>query len=408
MDPRLLSRRHWIGEWHDRCASQIADPIERLRYLRRAGGVASAANCGAGGSGPRRWRWLIGSLVIVGFFLMPHRDLPVQARTSAGAFAPSSAPSSMDRRLPLPSPSGFETPVPSVWLVEHKEKEGVEVYSNGLRIEAADSVKNEPRVDGAKEVAGRRIVTGAKEPAGIIYHTTESSVPPFEESQNYLLRYVAEGIKGYVLRRRSYHYLIDRFGRVHRIVREQDAAWHAGASIWADAKQVYVGLNHSFLAVAFESETLRGDKRPRAVTPAQIHSARILTEALRSKYRIPSFNCVSHAQVSVNPVNFRIGDHTDWAANFPFVEVGLPDNYARPLPSVYEFGFIYDNDFLAATGPRLWRGLAASDDYLREEAIARGVDISSHRAELKKRYIDTLAALGTAQRAEGASKEKNP
>jgi hypothetical protein len=55
----------------------------------------------------------------------------------------------------------------------------------------------------------------------------------------------------------------------------------------------------------------------------------------------------------VNPSNFRIGYHTDWASSFPFERLGLPDNYRLPLPSIALFGFQYDANFVERAGPRL-------------------------------------------------------
>ena len=113
-----------------------------------------------------------------------------------------------------------------------------------------------------------------------------------------------------------------------------------------------------------------------SANPAQIHAARVLTEMLRSKYRIPESNCVTHAQVSVNPDNMLIGYHTDWAGNFPFLEVGLNDNYTAPPPSIYAFGFDYDPSFVHATGVRLWQGLALAEDQMRTQAAAQGLPLS--------------------------------
>ena len=60
-----------------------------------------------------------------------------------------------------------------------------------------------------------------------------------------------------------------------------------------------------------------------------MHAARILTEMLRGKYHIPASNCVTHAQVSVNPDNMLVGYHTDWAGNFPFLDIGLKRQLRR-------------------------------------------------------------------------------
>jgi N-acetyl-anhydromuramyl-L-alanine amidase AmpD len=164
-----------------------------------------------------------------------------------------------------------------------------------------------------------------------------------------VLKRVSESLVEYVQRRRAYNFLIDRFGRVYRIVRETDAANHAGHSIWADDSWIYLNLNDSFLGVSFEAETSKAEK----VNPAQVRAGAMLTEMLRSRYRINAANCVTHAQVSVNPSNFQIGYHTDWASSFPFERLGLADNYALPLPALALFGFGYDAAFVQRVGPRL-------------------------------------------------------
>ena len=117
--------------------------------------------------------------------------------------------------------------------------------------------------------------------------------------------------------KRAYHFVIDRFGRVFRIVQESDSANHAGRSVWADETLKYINLNHSFLGVSFETQT-RSGAAASTLNPAQIYAGRMLTEMLRSKYRIAPRNCVTHAQVSVNAAQMLVGYHTDWAANFPF------------------------------------------------------------------------------------------
>src|SRR5262249_14845919 len=144
----------------------------------------------------------------------------------------------------------------------------------------------------------------------------------------------------------------------HRIVVESDTANHAGHSVWADSQWLYIDLNTSFLGVAFEAQT-HADQQP--VNAAQMYAAKVLTEMLRSKYNLPAENCVTHAQVSVNPDNMRIGWHTDWGSSFPFKEVGLPDNYAIPNPSLYLFGFEYDPIYVKSTGSDLWKGLESAE-----------------------------------------------
>jgi len=71
---------------------------------------------------------------------------------------------------------------------------------------------------------------------------------PFEEDQNQVLRRAGEGLLEFVRRRQAYHFVIDRFGRVFRVVGESDAANHAGNSVWADPAWIYINLNPSFLS----------------------------------------------------------------------------------------------------------------------------------------------------------------
>jgi len=128
------------------------------------------------------------------------------------------------------------------------------------------------------------------------------------------------------------------------------------------------------------------------VTPAQISAGKVLTEMLRSRYRIATENCVTHAQVSVNPQNMRIGEHTDWAAKFPFAGMGLPDNYSIPVISMCVFGFEYDSVFLKVTGTR-WRGLDLAELQVARRAAAEGLETNRYRAFLQHRYKDIASAL---------------
>ena len=197
-----------------------------------------------------------------------------------------------------------------------------------------------------KDLSGER----RTEPVGIVYHTTESLQAPFEPGQNNVLKRVGESLLEYVRRRRCYNFLIDRFGRVFRIVNESDAADHAGHSVWADDRYFYVNLNDSFIGISFEAQTVAGETTTSAGS-AQVRAGAMLTEMLRSRYKIPGGNCVTHAQVSVNPSNMQIGYHVDWASSFPFEGLGLPDNYATPSPAISLFGFAFDASF-RATGRR--------------------------------------------------------
>src|ERR1700733_722791 len=288
--------------------------------------------------------------------------------------------------------------IPNVWLVD--ESRDFETYSNGLRIDDRYVKPNQKRV--FYPVYQRGAIDASQpefrsEPAGIVYHTTESDQARFTPDQNARLKRIGKAVIAVVQQNHSYHFLIDRFGQVFRIVPETDVANHAGYSVWAEGKNIFVNLNSSFLGVAFETQTQLGDMP--SANAAQVHAARILTEMLRAKYHIPQSNCVTHAQVSVNPDNMLVGYHTDWAGNFPFHDIGLNDNYAVPPPSIYAFGFNYDPAFVHATGVRLWQGLTLAEDQIGTQAAARGIPVSRYRAILQKQYKEVLAALKAAATA---------
>jgi len=358
----------------EKLASDIDDPFERLRYLRTATSVPAAGRAAA--AAPRKS--LYGLLCLIAAIIPMRSDArfhPHRQRTVKAA-----------------ARNVVQTEMPNIWLVEVAKD--FEVYSNGLRIETRMAVANRPRSyrlesrTGGAEAGPQR-----SQPAGIVYHTTESDQLPFEADQTRGLKRVGQELLLFVRNKRAYHYLIDRFGRVHRVVEETDTANHAGNSIWADAEWVYIDLNRSFLGVSFETRT---DAEGASINPAQVHAAKILTEMLRSRYNLPAGNCVTHAQVSVNPDNMRVGWHTDWGGNFPFREAGLPDNYQQPLPSLYLFGFDYDPVYIRATSPALWRGLALAEEQVNEAAAAKHLGVSQYRRQLRQKYEIRVAALHRA------------
>lgn len=378
-------------------ARRIDDPVKRLQYLRTEMGLPE------GGLFPKHWTRrklpvlcfavLLSGMLISGYstskpseVLEPPLPLSFAHRTSSAK--------------PLPAvPETFA----NVWLVDKSDE--YETYSNGLKIDDRYAVSNENRLfypvyqreaNGSSEPEEWR-----SEPAGIVFHTTETDQARFEPDQTTALKRIGKEVLTFVQQNRSYHFVIDRFGQVFRIVYESDIANHAGNSVWADDTGLYVNLNNSFLGVAFETQTAHGDTP--SANEAQIHSARILTEMLRGKYHIRASNCVTHAQVSVNPSNMLIGYHTDWAGNFPFTEIGLPDNYATPPPSIYAFGFRYDIAFVHATGARLWQGLAAAEDQMRDSAAASKLSLPQYRSMLQKKYKDVMVTL----KAASAAWEKN-
>jgi len=348
-------------------AGWISDPVERLQFLQRAR------------ASPKRPA-LIWSLIIITLGLAGACTALVQpVWKHSSSSEPRFAATLHLGQKPESTPG-------RVWLVEANDR--FELYSNGLQVQDQFVTSTQPRAYLA--FLRDRIDAHASklrfDPAGIVFHTTESHMAPFEEGQNGTLRRAGEGMLEYVRRNHSYHFVIDRFGRVFRIVRESDYANHAGHSVWADQTWIYLNLNQSFFGVAFEAQS-RPEEPGLPVNPAQVHAARILVEMLRARYKIAASNCVAHAQVSVNPANQRAGYHTDWAVNLPFHDLGLSNNYQRPLPSVMLFGFRAD-PLLASTGG------GAAEDLLRQQAAARGMPLGRYRELLQTRYRDAMASLG--------------
>jgi hypothetical protein len=255
------------------------------------------------------------------------------------------------------------------------------LYSNGLRVD------NRYRVTGAQRFYQvldrshdlRPSTTWYSEPVGIVYHLTETS----PEISSTLLASIRD--------RASYHFVIDRKGHTWRVVEPLDVANHSGNSIWASEESVYLNLNNSFLGVAFEALTPDGGTPD--LGPEQILAGRRLTEVLRSRFGIPAANCVTHAQVSVNPDNLRAGYHTDGANRFPFAELGLPDNYELPVASVEAFGFRYDEGYLNAMGGTPWKGLQLAERSLAENARRNRVDPEDYQKFLQARYRHLFGAF---------------
>jgi hypothetical protein len=376
----------WLaGRWAGWKAGHIADPVDRLRFLRRSVGdrrVWSPATP-AGREWARRRRLPLALAAVALLALL----LPAGRMAGLGR---------LWQRSPVLSAQASErtaATLPNVWLVESQA--AYETWSNGLRVERRYEVRNEPRSYlaipiGAKDLAG---ASRRDWPVGIVYHATESQLAPIAQEQAGRLRMLGGTLLEYVKQEKVYNYVVDRFGRVWRVVVDGDAANHAGHSVWADGESSYVNLNASFLAVSVQAQTGGASAEDSTATPAQVHALRILTEMLRSRYRIDALNCVTHAQVSVNPSNMRVGYHIDWSTRFPWAEVGLPDNYALPAPSLWVFGFEYDGSLVEASAGPYWRGLLLGEEQLRQNATAHGMDVSAYRRILAGRYRGILNAV---------------
>ncbi|HYP52594.1 MAG TPA: peptidoglycan recognition family protein [Pyrinomonadaceae bacterium] len=305
-----------------------------------------------------------------------------------------------ERRAPVVPTAGAEARTPEpylhdyrperVWLVERKDN--YERYSNGARVLVDYETENRNRAYSVLQrgdtTAVRRV---GREVVGIVYHTSESDMLPFTSDNNDSIETRSRGLLEYVRKNKSYNYLIDRFGQIYRVVRDEHAANHSGNSVWADAEGVYVGLNESFLGVCFETNSTSADSVEEQLTEAQVIAGRLLTQVLRSRHQIDDANCVTHGLVSVNPSNMLICFHHDWARNFPFEAMGLSDKYKVAPAAVSEFGFTYDEEILAKLGGALWPGVAVAETEFNRRAEGAGLAPEDLRARLRERYREQMA-----------------
>jgi hypothetical protein len=367
-------------QWTGRLATCIDDPVTRLRFLKA---VAPA-------SARSRWRQLrrrffFSAAIICAAAAVALIPLAPTSRLRASARVKSAAP----RIVAAPSVFAAARAAANVWLVEKTAES--EEYSNGLRIDNHFLVATHPRSYLAFPVDASQPVRRT-EPAGIVFHTTESAQAPFEASENRELKRIGESLLEYVRRRQAYNFVLDRFGRVYRVVPEGEAANHSGNSAWADENWFYVNLNESFLGISFEGAS-PAPQADAEISPAQVRSAAMLIEMLRCRYRIPASNYVTHAQVSVNPSNMQVGLHLAWASGFPFEALGLEDNYAAALPALWAYGFDYDASFSKRAGERMRSGIDAAEQILTRNAAAGGLRPAEYKNRLRQRYRAMLARI---------------
>jgi len=312
-------------------------------------------------------------------------DLSVLSQTDAGAHpidpagAPGQRASAAAASLKdVQAKAGL--PLDKVWLAERGD--GYEFYSNGARVlTELETTGDERRFYRFSIDTGGAIESAAAStPVGIVFHVSESDKLPFSGQFNTSLKNVSRALLEYARQHHLYNYLIDRFGRIYRIVRDEDVSNHAGNSIWGDRRDFYVNLNASFIGVCFEGKYApRKAVGPEDINEAQLYAARVLTAVLRSKYGIDDRNCVTHGLVSVNPSNHLLGYHTDWLSGFPFEALGLTNKYSSELIAISQFGFRYDESYLNAAGGSRSTGLEASDSKLRELAASQRTTLDGIR-----------------------------
>ncbi len=269
----------------------------------------------------------------------------------------------------------------SIWLVEKNDDH--ELYSNGLRIDTSQRVDGTRRAYAPIDEATGTLMPVASAPVGIVFHTTESDILSLEAENNASLLRNTKNLVAYIRRHEFYHYLVDRFGRVYQILKDDSRANHAGVAVWANGGVVYMNLNHAFFGVSFESRF--APTGPLPLTEAQLQSGRLLTEHLMRQYKLDPRLCVGHGMVSVNPKTRKIGHHVDWAKNFPFKTFGLPDSYEVEPASVRLFGFGYDEDLAKAIGEP-WPGVFKAEAELEKDAVKSGQSTEALRLSLRRRF----------------------
>lgn len=328
-------------------------------------------------------------------------------------------PAVIEARLPLREPPPVviaETEVAPyltqpIWLVE--KTSGSELYSNRLQIFTRYAVANIPRSYRPFFRHLNRSLENAINSdriAGILFHTSESDLVPFRPEMNISIKQKSKRLIKYLQRRKSYNFIIDRFGRVYRLVQEDHAAFHAGNSIWADDEEFYLNLNHAFIGICFEGrdfeeiesqnyvdswnqQAIVPRMRPNglsSLTEAQLRSGKELTDWLRVKYNISQHNCVPHALVSVNPEKKLIGYHLDLSRGFPFAKFSLSNKYNEPLPSIVDFGFFYDEYFEKIFGGEIWPGIRASEAILQRRCKRANISLSQYRINLNTKYDEYI------------------
>jgi hypothetical protein len=422
--PRLVGLRPDPIAKLEQKSREIRDPVEKLRYLRRSleryedvdqklqavpvaplrwlayrvTGVESARPLFTGNPNgalanphrrgrelPRRVRRALNAAALLvvaaaGLALAAYPrgrgSLPAEGVPSGTAPVQSSLP--VAEALPavprVVAPEG-------IWMVQSGK--AFELYSNGLRIDTSYAVAGEPRRYLVFDSEGGGVSEAQDRPIGILFHTSESDIWPLEESFNGKLRDSSQNLLHYLRKNKVYHYLIDRFGQVFRVVEEQTKANHAGMSVWSVGRHVYLNLNGPTIGVSFETRWEGGRALP--ITRAQLEAGRSLTDYLRQKWSIEPELCVTHGLTSVNPRRRLIGHHVDWARGFPFAAFGLPDQYARPSPAIALFGFGHDEGLVARMGEP-WPGVAAADRLLQSEADEGGTTLPQLRREKAARY----------------------
>jgi len=120
---------------------------------------------------------------------------------------------------------------------------------------------------------------------------------PKRERTEYIILHTTEGAKASALRKLrkngEAHYLVDREGRVYRIVHRSRLAYHAGRSMWSGER------NLDTCSIGIETVGYHN----RELTEAQYAALRELLAELQGIYRIPDRNVLTHCMVAYGTPN---------------------------------------------------------------------------------------------------------
>src|SRR5205085_2356666 len=211
-------------------ALRLTALLYRLRYAVYAACLVAALGAGAG----------LGYAVMnVASRLFTSTEAKGAATEPAGAANPNAG----EAVAHIGSEAGLT--LDKVWLAE--QGGGYEFYSNGARVLTEYETAGEKR--DFYRFPADAVARGADEgerlthPLGIVYHVSEGDQLPFDNEYNASLQTHSKALLEYARAHRLYNYVIDRFGRVYRVVRDEEAANHAGNSTWSDGRDLYVNLN---------------------------------------------------------------------------------------------------------------------------------------------------------------------
>lgn len=347
---------------------RLASVLYKLRLLVYAASLLFVLGAGGG------LVYVVGK--VIGSLPVSTEAKDVNIKSSAGE---PPAPGSTSPGLTMVGAAAL--PPERVWLAEGGD--GYEFYSNGARILTEFETEGQPRRFYRFDFDGNEMsLEGEKNsasPIGIVYHLSEGDLFPFANTYNSSLQTASRSLLEYSKEHGLYNYVIDRFGRVYRVVRDEMTASHAGNSLWSDGSAAYINLSSSFIGVCLEGKSSGPVIGPDGINEAQIYGARVLTAVLRSKYNIQDQNCVTHGLVSINPSNRLMGYHTDWVSGFPFEALGLTDKNESEMAAIARFGFNYDNKYLLSAGGHKWRGIERADESVKRLALLKGIPAEEER-----------------------------